>query len=348
MSKSKYLKSLSAFESAARVAIPKEQWEWVVGAAELGRTMERNRDQFRDFYLRTRVLSGIDKVLCDSRFLGVATRTPIVVAPLGHMTQFTPDGELEIVRAASRAGAHSVVSMHTRRSLEILSRAVGDSGWSYQVYLYSDPEVVLSQVTRAVSLGASSTVVTVANSHRSPSYGRQEDPWDARLKGDRDEPLLPEARDDRLWTWSMLESLIASVKCPIVVKGIQTTEDACKAIAANAAGIWISNHGGRVTETDQSLLKELAEIRTVVGPHHPITIDGGFRTGSDVVKALLLGASNVAVGRPLIHGAIVDGEQGIFDVLEILVVETALVLGSLGIESVLSAPGHRAQVASTR
>lgn len=348
MSVSKHLESLSAFESVARGMIPKEQWEWVIGAAELGRTMEKNRTQFRDYYLRTRVLSGIDKVVCDSRFLDVATRTPIVAAPVGHMTQFSTEGELEIVRAATRAGAHSVVSMHTRRGLDVLSPAVGDSGWSYQIYLYSDPEVVVQQIARAVSLGASSTVVTVANSHRSPSYGRQEYPWDARLKGGRDEPSLPEARDDRLWTWNMLERLIASVKCPIIVKGIQTTEDARNAIAANAAGIWISNHGGRVTETDQSLLRELVEIRAAVGPNFSITIDGGFRTGSDVVKALLLGASNVAVGRPLIYGALVNGEQGIFDVLEILATETALVLGSLGIDSVLAAPQHRAQVATTR
>jgi len=342
------LQSLAAFEEAASAKMPREQWEWVIGGAESGRTLGRNREQFAEFALSARILTGVDSVMCDSSYLDVATKSPVIAAPVGHMTQFNDEGELAIVRGCAMAGAHCVVSMHTRRSLETLSVAAGSSGWSYQVYLYSDFRTVAAQIQRAVNLGATSIVITSGSGHRSPSYRRQQFPWDARRKGLRDEPQLPASRNDRQWTWADLEKLLSSVKCPIVLKGIQSVEDAKRASSAGVSAIWLSNHGGRDTETDHSLLQELPPIREAVGDELPIVIDGGFRAGSDVAKALLMGATNVAVGRPIIHGSVVAGERGVSDVIQILTRELASVLGSLGIENVLKAFSHRHQVVSTR
>ena len=341
----RFLESLSAFEAVAAIQMPREQWEWVVGGAESGRTLALNRDQFRKFSLSTRLLTGVDRVSCATSYLGVATSTPIVAAPLGHMTQFNDEGELAIVRGCGSVGAHCVVSMHTRRSLELLAVEAGASGWSYQIYLYSDLGTVTSQSRRAVDLGAASIVVTAGSGHRSPSYQRQQFPWDARRKGQRDEPDLPESRNDRTWTWSDLEKLCEAVRSPVVLKGIQSVEDARRALSSGVSGIWLSNHGGRDTETDHALLQELPRIREAVGLAMPIVIDGGFRTGSDVAKALLLGASNVAVGRPMIHGSVVAGDRGVSDVVQILTSETAAVLGSLGVGDVRGAFNHRSQVA---
>lgn len=340
----KSLESLAAFEAVAAQRMPREQWEWVVGGAESGRTVVLNRDQFKKYALSTRILSGVDRVSCATSYLGVATNTPVVAAPLGHMTQFNDEGELSIVRGCARVGAHCVVSMHTRRSLERLAVEAGSSGWSYQVYLYSDLQTVISQCRRAVDLGAASIVVTSGSGHRSPSYQRQQFPWDARLKGERDEPHLPESRNDRTWTWGDLEKLCDVVRSPVVLKGIQSVEDARRSLSSGVSGIWLSNHGGRDTETDKSLLAELSQIRDSVGLSTPILIDGGIRTGSDVAKALLLGASNVAIGRPIIHGSVVSGERGVSDIVQILTSETAAVLGSLGIGDVRDAFSHRNQV----
>jgi isopentenyl diphosphate isomerase/L-lactate dehydrogenase-like FMN-dependent dehydrogenase len=332
--------SLGEFEAFARAKLPAPQWNWVVGAAENGRTYLRNLNQFRDFYLRPRVLAGITSSRLESNFFGQVTASPIVAAPIGHMTQFDADGELAVMQACNETKTHCVVSMHTRRNLELLASAAGSAGWSYQLYLYSDPEVVLAQVERAVRLGATSVVLTVDSSHRSPSFQRQQLPWDARKHGKRDEPHIPESRNDRLWTWPMIAHLIKHVEVPVIVKGIQHAEDALRVQDSGCKAAWISNHGGRVNETDQSLLRELVKVRRAVGREFPLVIDGGFRTGSDLAKALILGTSHVALGRPLIYGLVEDGSRGIKSVINIAQSELAVVLGALGVSSVQDIANH--------
>jgi isopentenyl diphosphate isomerase/L-lactate dehydrogenase-like FMN-dependent dehydrogenase len=245
-------------------------------------------------------------------------------------------------------GNHCVISMHTRRNLEILAQSVGSAGWSFQVYLYSNPDIVAGQIERAVRLGSRSVIITVDSSHRSPSYERQQHPWDARNFGQRDEVELPESRDDRAWTWKMLEDLIRSLRVPVAIKGVQSPTDALRAKEAGARVVWISNHGGRANETDQSLLREVTAIRGLVGPDVAVVVDGGFRTGTDIAKALLLGASHVALGRPLIYGLVSAGSQGVANVLGIANRELSLVLGSLGIRDVSDAAKHAEQVFETR
>jgi len=341
---SNYPMSIFAFEEAAKSRLPEAQWEWVVGAAEHGRTFQRNIEQFSEFGLRPAVLAGIVTPNLTSSWQGYEVGSPVVAAPIGHLTQFHESGELGVMEACRDTNTHCVVSMHTRRNLELLAQAAGAARWSYQVYLYSNPDVVARQIDRAVQLGAASIVVTVDNCHRSPSFGRQRLAWDARKLGQRDEVELPESRDDRVWTWSMLQQLIRELRIPIIVKGIQFALDAQRAKDAGARGIWLSNHGGRVNETDQSLLREIATVRAHVGPEIPLVVDGGFRTGSDIAKALLLGASHVALGRPLIYGLVNNGGLGAVDVLNIANRELALVLGGLGINDVRHAPEHSAQV----
>lgn len=336
--------SIPAFEELAKLRLPEAQWEWVVGAAEHGRTFRRNIEQFSEFGLRPAVLAGISTPNLASSWQGHEVGSPVVAAPIGHLTQFDESGELGVMEACRETATHCVVSMHTRRNLELLAQAAGAARWSYQVYLYSGPDVVARQIDRAVKLGAASIVVTVDSCHRSPSFGRQRLSWDARKVGQRDEVELPESRNDRVWTWSMLQQLIRGLPIPIIIKGIQFPPDAQRAKDAGACGIWLSNHGGRVNETNQSLLREIATVRAHVGPEIPLVVDGGFRTGSDIAKALLLGASHVALGRPLIYGLVNNGGLGVMEVLNIVKKELALVLGSLGIRDVHSASEHGAQI----
>lgn len=338
------LSSLADFETHAKSKLPSPQWDWLVGGAESGRTYLRNLHQFRDYFLRPRVLAGITSPRLESSFLGKVISSPLIAAPIGHLTQFHDEGELAVMRACSATETHCVVSMHTRRNLEVLAQAAGTAGWSYQVYLYSEPEVVLAQIERAVRLGATSVVLTVDSCHRSPSYQRQRAPWDARQHGIWDEPELPESRNDRLWTWVMVADLVRNIRVPVVVKGIQYVDDALQVIQAGCKAVWISNHGGRVNETDQSLMHELSKIREAVGSDFPLVIDGGFRTGSDIAKALLLGATNVAFGRPLIYGLVESGSKGVEAVIRITQSELAKVLGAVGIADVHEMPNHVGQV----
>ena len=339
--------SIGAFEELAKAKLPEAQWAWVIGAAETGRTYRRNLEQFAAFGLRPAVLAGITTPNLSSEWAGAALSSPVLAAPVGHLTQFHESGELGVMEGCRDSGTHCVVSMHTRRNLELLSRAAGPAGWSYQVYLYSSPDVVAEQIQRAIRLGARSIIITVDGSHRSPSYERQRQPWDARKLGGHDEEELPESRDDRVWTWKMLTELIKGIQIPIAVKGIQLSSDAMRAKEAGAHAVWISNHGGRVSETNQSLLREIFGIRALVGPETAVVVDGGFRTGSDIAKALLLGASHVALGRPLVHGIVTNGSQGVARVFGIASRELALVLGSLGISDVHDASKHGEQLFET-
>lgn len=342
------LQSLGDFEIRAKSILPGAQWDWLIGGAELGRTYVRNLTQFKDFQIRPRVLVGITSPNVEQDFCGRMSASPVIAAPVGHMTQFHSEGELAVMQACNTTRTHCVVSMHTRRNLELLAAAAGSAGWSYQVYLYSEPEVVLTQIERAVRLGATSVVLTVDSCHRSPSYQRQRAPWDARQHGMRDEPELPESRNDRLWTWEMVATLVKSVSAPLILKGVQCGGDAERAVGIGCAGIWISNHGGRNNETDQSLLHEVRNIRRAVGKAIPLVIDGGFRTGSDVVKALLLGATHVAVGRPLVFGVVVSGASGVESVLKITQAELTRVLGALGVADIRNISSHADQVSLMR
>jgi isopentenyl diphosphate isomerase/L-lactate dehydrogenase-like FMN-dependent dehydrogenase len=336
--------SLGEFEVRAERKIPPAQWDWVVGAAESGRTYRKNLEQFRDFQLRPKVLAGIEAPRLSTDFLGRNVESPILAAPMGHLTQFHQEGELAVMKACRSTGTHCVVSMHTRRSLELLADDAGAAGWSYQAYLYSEPEIVASQIERAVRLGASSVVLTVDSCHRSPSYQRQTAPWDARKYGIRDEAELPESRNDRLWTWNMVDELVRKIPIPVVVKGIQHADDALRAKQARCSAVWISNHGGRVNETDQSLLLELIKTKEAVGGGFPIVIDGGFRSGSDVAKALLLGATHVAIGRPLIYGMVENGSTGVESVIKIVNRELASMLGALGVGDIQEVANHSDQI----
>lgn len=345
---SSHVRSIAAYEQEARTKLPKAQWAWVTGAAESGATFRRNRSQFREFGLRPAVLTGITTPILGTHWAGAAVSSPILAAPIGHLTQFHESGELGVMKGCRDTGNHCVISMHTRRNLEILAQSVGSAGWSFQVYLYSNPDIVAGQIERAVRLGSRSVIITVDSSHRSPSYERQQHPWDARNFGQRDEVELPESRDDRAWTWKMLEDLIRSLRVPVAIKGVQSPTDALRAKEAGARVVWISNHGGRANETDQSLLREVTAIRGLVGPDVAVVVDGGFRTGTDIAKALLLGASHVALGRPLIYGLVSAGSQGVANVLGIANRELSLVLGSLGIRDVSDAAKHAEQVFETR
>lgn len=341
---SRFPSSIPAFEVSARSLIPEEQWAWVVGGAERGRTYRRSLDQFSEFVLRPSVLAGVESTSLETTWLHNKVSSPILAAPIGHLTQFHESGELGVIEACAEKKIHCFVSMHTRRSLEVLAKAAGSGGWSYQVYLYSEPSVVADQIARAVMLGASSIVVTADSCHRSPSYQRQELQWDARTHGHRDEVELPPSRNDRVWNWRMVAELIRVVSVPVILKGVQSAADAARAIDNGFRGVWISNHGGRVNETDQSLLREIGEIREEIGDSVPLMVDGGFRTGGDIAKALLLGATHVALGRPLIYGLICGGSEGVSEVLGIANRELGLALGTLGIANLQDLAVHQSQV----
>jgi 4-hydroxymandelate oxidase len=146
----------------------------------------------------------------------------------------------------------------------------------------------------------------------------------------------------------MARDLVGATDVPVILKGVQCADDAERAAEIGCAGVWISNHGGRNNETDQALLGELAKVRALVGPTYPLVIDGGFRTGSDAAKALLLGASQIAIGRPLIFGVVVAGAKGTTSVLRIIQDELKRALAAIGVADVLDVPNHADQVGPSR
>jgi isopentenyl diphosphate isomerase/L-lactate dehydrogenase-like FMN-dependent dehydrogenase len=142
----------------------------------------------------------------------------------------------------------------------------------------------------------------------------------------------------------MVAKLVKAISVPLILKGVQCVSDAERAHEIGFSGVWLSNHGGRNNETDQSLLRVLSQIRSVVGANFPLVVDGGFRSGSDIVKALLLGATYVAMGRPLIFGVVVDGARGAEAVLKISQDELIKIMSALGIGDIRSVMSHKDQI----
>lgn len=325
--------SLRDFERSAAAVLPAAASDWIAGGAEDEQTVAGNRAAFGRRAIRGRVL--VDVSVRDQRvsLLGTDLAHPILIAPSALHRIAHPDGELATARGAAAAGALYTVSTAASVSLEdVAAAAPGAPRW-FQLYHAGTPARSESLLRRAVAAGYSAIVLTVDV----PILGRRE-------RDLRNAFVLPEgvrmanvAADDgaaveqdsaRSWAnaiadtalrWEDLEWIrAASGGLPILVKGIVRADDAARAIAAGCAGVWVSNHGGRQQDGAIASLDALPEIAEAVGDRATIIIDGGVRRGTDVLKALALGADAVALGRPIFWGLAVGGALGVQQVIETL------------------------------
>jgi 4-hydroxymandelate oxidase len=307
--------TLDDFEAPARERLPSDVYDYIAGGAGDEWTLRENRRAFDRWTIRPRMLRGIDDADLDTstELFGTPLSMPVLIAPWAYQSGVHPDGEGGTARAAERAGTVMVVSTTTEAFLEDVAAASAGPKW-WQLYVFTDRGVTAEALRRAVAAGFRAIVLTVdfqdaGLRHRDTRSGfvmpiglsSSELVYDSTISW-----------DDLPWIREQTPGL------PLLLKGILTAEDAALAVEAGVDGIVVSNHGGRQLDGVAAGITALPEVVDAVAGRIPVLMDGGVRRGTDVLKALALGAAGVLVGRPTAWGLTINGEQGVVDVLEIL------------------------------
>ncbi len=334
------------FEEAAHKKIPPAHWWYMASGVEDDLTLKANRDAFKHIYLRPRRLIDATGVDMKTELFGTTYKSPIFLCPVGGQGAFYPHGEVEAARAAKNRGTMQVLSTATSTGVEDVAKALGRPPW-FQFYAPTAWDPLEKLLRRAENAGCPVLMLTVDNTtgRNSETYlrGRRQDRRKCSNchEGEpgssaRERPMYDGidmtgvARINPTMTWQFLDRLRKATKMTFFVKGIDTHEDALLCVEHGIDGILVSNHGGRATETDRATIDALSEVVNAVAGRIPVYVDGGFRRGSDVFKALALGAKAVGIGRPYIWGMGAFGEAGVDRVLEILQAELKLVMGNCG------------------
>jgi 4-hydroxymandelate oxidase len=332
--------SLADYEAAAPECMEPGAHGYYFGGAGDELTMRDNRDAWSRLALRPRMLVGVARRDPSVTLLGRRRPHPLLIAPMAYQKLAHPDGEIAMATAAAATGTIMCVSTFATTSLAELAQAVPDVPRWFQLYVFSDRGVSRELVAQAAEHGYEALVVTAdlpvqGVRERDLRSGIRELPArfvpSAAAAGADDAPtpagftslIDPDLR------WSDIERLAQDTPLPVIVKGLLTPEDARLAVEHGARGVIVSNHGGRQLDTVLSGVDALPRILDAVGDRLDVLVDGGVRRGTDVFKALALGARAVLVGRPPLWGLAVDGAKGARRVLEILLgeLDTALALG---------------------
>ena len=340
------------FEPVARVNVPPAHFGYMASGIDDEVTLRANREGFLKFQLRPRRLVDVSKVDMSTDILGVKYASPIIVAPVGGQVSFHPDGEIAVAKAAKAGGHLQILSSATNNGVEDVTAARGAPIW-YQLYATNSWEVAKALVLRAEKAGCLAVAVTVDR-----SGGRNQEtlfrliPTDNRdcntchdrssLQANMKRRAMYQGIDlsglrntqSSNMTWDFLKRLRDTTKMKIVLKGILAHEDAVLAADAGMDGIIVSNHGARSEDSGRSTIDALPEIVEAVKGRMPILVDSGFRRGTDIVKALCMGATAVCVGRPYIWGLGAFGQPGVERVLELLRVELHGVMQQVGAPSI--------------
>jgi isopentenyl diphosphate isomerase/L-lactate dehydrogenase-like FMN-dependent dehydrogenase len=311
---------------AAHRNLPRPIWDYVNGAAGSETTMRRNRFALDSYAFLPRVLRDVSKIDCATRVLGHKLRMPIFLAPMGSMQLINAEGALAAGRAAGRFGTMQMLSSVARHSLEEVA-AQNPAPKIYQLYIRGNMAWIGRHLERARAAGYVALAMTV----------------DSALYGIRDRHLLnrferPSARnkgEDREFqaavTWEQMKEIKSAWGGPMILKGIATAADARLAVEHGIEAVYVSNHGGRELDHGRGTMDMLPEIVEAVGDRAEVWIDGGFVRGTDVVKALCLGARAVGIARLQAWALAAGGEAALHKVLENLEVEVRNTMGLLGV-----------------
>jgi 4-hydroxymandelate oxidase len=340
------------FEPVARKNVPPAHFGYMASGIDDEVTLRANREGFLKFQLRPRRLVDVSKVDTSTEILGVRYANPIIVAPVGGQKSFHPEGEIAVARGARRGNHLMILSTATTSSVEEVTKERGAPVW-YQLYATNKWEVAKAFVLRAEKAGCPVVAVTVDRSGgrnqetllrlqrtdtRNCDGCHDRSSLQANLKRRSmyegvDVSGLTHTQSSNM-TWDFLKRLRDTTKMKIVLKGILAYEDAALAAERGMDGIIVSNHGARSEDSGRSTIDALPEIVEAVRGRIPVLVDSGFRRGTDICKALALGAQGVCIGRPYIWGLGAFGQPGVERVLELLRIELAAIMQQVGAPSI--------------
>jgi len=309
---------------AARRNLPDNVWHYLTGGAESETTMRRNRFGFDSLAFRPRVLVDVSEIDTSAVFLGHKMVCPVMLAPIGSLQSITPAGGVAVTKAAEEFGTLNFVSSVTQPSLEEIA-AASYNPKIFQLYVQGDLKWVETILRRVKQAGYSALCLTVDTAY----YGHRE-----RQMMDR---WLPPSRRGVGYeyraglTWETLDAIKEMAGLPFILKGVATAEDAALAVAHGVDAIYVSNHGGRQLDHGRATIAMLPEIVAAVGAKAGVVLDGGIVRGSDVLKAIALGARAVAIGKLQGWALAAAGQAGLVRALEILKSEIITTMGLLGV-----------------
>lgn len=343
----KGLLTIADYRKAARKVLPRMAWDYFRSGADGQTLLKRNRAAWDAIELRPRVMVDVSNVDPSTTLLGLKLPFPALIAPMAYQKLAHKDGELAVARAAAACGVPYVVSTMATTSLEDIAKLPGPK-W-FQLYCHKDRAITQDLIRRAEAAGYTALVVTAdapvlgrriadeRNGFELPKgmtrenlarYGRSSvegqgsrkaalDPRPLTLNAAEGSHLseLFRTRQDAALNWRDIEWFRSLTNLPILLKGVLRTDDARRAHDAGCAGVIVSNHGGRQCDAAVATARALPEVATAVGGKLAVLVDGAIEWGTDILRALALGADAVLIGRPILWGLAVGGEQGVHNVL---------------------------------
>jgi glycolate oxidase len=320
--------NLHEFVRKARSNLNQNAWDYIVGAAETETTMRRNRMALDEIAFRPRVLRDVAHIDASVERFGRRLRLPVVLAPVGALEVFDPEGAAAVVRGAGQFGAAHMLSSVSEPGLEKVAAAAPDALRMFQLYVRGDDAFVEDYVSRAIANNYAAFCLTVDTAH----YSRRE--RDIAKRYVRATRLRVSGGHFQMaLDWRTVKLIKDKYKIPLVIKGIATAEDALIALDHGVEWIYVSNHGGRQLDHGLGAMHVLPGIVDAVKGRARIMVDGGFCRGTDVVKAIAAGADLVGIGRLQCWALAAAGETGVARMLELLEDEVIRCLGLLGATS---------------
>jgi isopentenyl diphosphate isomerase/L-lactate dehydrogenase-like FMN-dependent dehydrogenase len=310
----------------ARQKLNQDNWDYIVGGTETETTVRRNRMALDTIAFRPRVLRDVSRVDASTQFLGHKLRLPLILAPIGGLELFAPEGGAASAKAAQQFGVSHMLSSVCEPGLEAVAQAAPDAQRIFQLYTRGDADWVDAIAEQAIAAGYGAFCLTVDTAY----YSRRE--RDLAKRHARS-GYMPKREFQARLTWSDVARLRSKFAIPLILKGIATAEDATMALEHGVDMIYVSNHGGRQLDHGRGAMDVLPEVVSATGGRVPIIIDGGFNRGSDIVKALAAGASMVGIGRMQCIGLAAGGVPGLVRLLELLETEIHICLGLLGVNT---------------
>eukprot|EP00557_Chaetoceros_sp_GSL56_P005218 CAMPEP_0176503522 /NCGR_PEP_ID=MMETSP0200_2-20121128/15409_1 /TAXON_ID=947934 /ORGANISM="Chaetoceros sp., Strain GSL56" /LENGTH=392 /DNA_ID=CAMNT_0017902821 /DNA_START=154 /DNA_END=1332 /DNA_ORIENTATION=+ len=345
--------NLHDFQLAAKQKVPRDLYEYLASGTDDEQTLAENRAAMKQWYLRPRVLRPVSNICTTTCLFGQKLKVPFFVSPAGVQCLCDPDGECATAKACGKVGTIFGHSQHATKSIEEVAQEVPDANKWYQLYILKDRAMTGALIGRAVQAGYKGIFLTVD----SPRLGYREAdarngfnalPEPFRLAnypasfGDTYNKQQHEAWDqnsqelfDTNVTWDIIPWIKEQcAPLPIIVKGIHTAEDAILAVKWGADGVMVSNHGGRQLDGALATIDILPEIVQAVGGLVPVLIDGGFQRGTDILKALALGATAVGIGKPIFFALCVGGQEAVEKLFQMLANELEAAMALCGCASI--------------
>jgi 4-hydroxymandelate oxidase len=336
-------------EKVARQHIPPAHWGYLMTGVDGEETLAANRAAYGRWQLRTRRLVDLSKMDMSVELFGTRYASPIFLCPLGYQRAFQAEGEVAVARAAKARNTLQILSTVSSSSVNDVIKARGAPIW-FQLYTTNDLDVAIKLVKQAEAAGCTAVAMTVdlpigRNTETATRLARTDTRTCTSCHGPSGpamtgrpifaaiESARPLVNSTPALTWDFIRRLKDATRMKVLVKGLESGEDAALAVKYCCDGVMVSNHGGRATETGRGTLESLPEVVAAVKGRIPVLVDGGVRRGTDALKALALGATAVGIGRPYIWGLGAFGQPGVERTLDLLNNELRLAMGGVGARS---------------